>query len=221
MTHALQETIEWNDIVCGGTAYGNRFKDVWGRQWGVGKHAGASDIRSLVGQQVWNQYFTFSLVRHPVDRMKSMYLWTERIVERHGLEGWRRWARFFLKRYQNDVWEWPTVQVYLETDSFAEYVRHPDLEKALIATPQVDFLTSENSKGDLIVDRIFKLGKVNDRIDELCSRIGEDVTLPQNNVSNESQSVVVREAENRQIEDMYGDDFSVLDYQRKTAASTR
>jgi hypothetical protein len=153
--------------------------------------------------------------------MKSMYLWTKRIVERHGLEGWRRWGRFFLKRYQNDVWEWPTVQVYLKTDNFAEYIRHPDLEKELIATPQVDFLTSENGKRDLIVDRVFKLATVNNQIDELCDRVGEDVTLPQKNVSSESRSVAVRESDNRHIEDMYAGDYSVLDYERETAVPTR
>jgi hypothetical protein len=218
MTHSLEEVIAWNDIVCGGTPFGERTKEVWGQKWGIGKHASAPEIRTLIGEARWEQYFTFALVRDPVERVKSMYLWTQRVVERRGLDGWRRWVRYFSTRYQND---WTTVQMYLDTDSFAEYIRHPDLEKAMIAKPQSDFLTSERGTGDLIVDRVFRLASIHGRLDEICDRIGNQITLPQKNVSSKRRSVTVHEADIRRIEELYAKDYSILDYQRRTRAPTR
>ena len=144
MTHALQEIIQWNDIVCGGTSYGRQLKNVWGQRWGVGKHSPASEIRSLVGNEVWRDYFTFTVVRHPIRRALSMYRWTEREIEK---QGWRRWARFFSSRFRNEVWEWPTVVAYLETNSFSEYIRHSGFLDDQIGTPQYTHISDESVGG--------------------------------------------------------------------------
>lgn len=208
MTHALQDTLDWNDIVCGATPYGNRFKGVWGERWEIGVHAKATAIRSLIGRVRWERYFTFSVVRHPVDRAKSMYFWTKQLVER---QGWRRWARFFTSRFQRGIWKWPTVDAYLDTNSFSAYIRHPSFEKALITSPQYDFLSGTKDDG-LIVDRVFKLEKIDAQIEKLCDEIGTALRLPRENASSEGRDAELRSTDIARIQSLYKRDFAVFGY---------
>ncbi len=214
ITYALDETIEWNDIVCGGTPYGQRFKEAWGRKWGVGKHARASEIRALVGDDIWRNYFTFTVVRHPVDRVKSMYRWTERIVKE---QGWRRWARFLFPRYRGDMWTWPTVQAYLETSSFSGYLKHPKLRDDLIVSSQYEFI-SDQSNGEIIVDRAFKLESIDNQFEALCQKIGIDAGLPEKNVSSGSRDVDVSSEDVEFIESAYERDFVALGYESRLSS---
>lgn len=185
MTHALQKNISWNDIVCGGTPYGDQFRDVWGERWGMGKHSTAAEVRSLIGHDRWSSYFTFSIVRNPADRIRSMYTWTAKIVNRHGLDGWRRWARHISDRWKRDIRQWPTVRAYLDTSDFSEYIRHPALEEEL---DQSDFITSE-SGDDLIVDSIYKLENIEENIEVISKKVGVKLRLPKNNASSEGGEI--------------------------------
>lgn len=211
MTRALQENMDWNDIVFGATPYGNRSKQVWGQRWEIGVHAKAATIRSLIGPDRWERYFTFSLVRHPVDRAKSMYFWTKQIVER---QGWRRWARFFTSRLQRRMWNWPTVEAYLDTNSFSAYVRHPSFEEALIASPQYDFLSGTQDDG-LIVDRVFKLEMIGAQIEKLCDEIGTTLRLPQENASRKDREVGLTDGDVARIQSLCKRDYDVFGYDTK------
>lgn len=42
---------------------------------GFHQHADAAEVRAKVGEEVWNEYFKFSIARNPWDRMVSMFLW--------------------------------------------------------------------------------------------------------------------------------------------------
>ncbi|MBG6203559.1 hypothetical protein IWQ48_004719 [Labrenzia sp. EL_13] len=43
-----------------------------------GNHDSASRVRSLLGQELWDEYFTFTVVRNPFDQVVSMYFWDNR-----------------------------------------------------------------------------------------------------------------------------------------------
>jgi len=206
MTYALQEVIGWNDIVCGGTRYGRRLKDVWGEKWGIGKHAPATEIRSLIGRDRWEQYFTFALVRHPIERARSMYQWTKRIVER---QGWRRWARFILSRYQQDLWKWPTVAAYLDTDGFSGYIRHPRFEEARISNSQHWYL-SGNADEEIIVDQVYSIENLDSEIDKIAEKIDADLKKEKRNVSSYDNSRKICSIDKDYLEKMYKKDFDLV-----------
>lgn len=52
--------------------------------WSIGKqdkngfynHIPARDIIKICGKEIWEKYFTFTIVRHPMDRMISQFFWT-------------------------------------------------------------------------------------------------------------------------------------------------
>jgi len=207
MTHALQEVVKWNDIVCGGTRYGQRLKDVWGEKWGIGKHASADELRSLIGEKRWERYFTFALVRDPIERAKSMYQWTERKVES---QGWRRWARFVLPRYQQDLWKWPTVKAYLDTDEFSGFIRHPCFVEAQISTPQYRYLSGNENEG-LIVDRLCRLRNFEAEIEKIADIIGVDISVKEKNVSSNRNRLRVNSGDRRYLRGVYEKDYALVE----------
>lgn len=121
VSYAIQPYLEWNDFIADGTKYGQDMDAVWGDRYGLGKHSTAKEIRTVVGESVWNEYFTFSFVRDPLSRMTSLYRWTEKRVNKLG---WRRYARHISKRWQVSFWKRPHVRAYVNTSSFSDFIRH-------------------------------------------------------------------------------------------------
>lgn len=63
----------WNDIELGGTDYGEQIQNIYGPRFKLYKHATAAQIRRIIGDEFWDMYFTFAVVRHPLDRLVSAY----------------------------------------------------------------------------------------------------------------------------------------------------
>lgn len=38
-------------------------------------HSSAADVKEYVGDEIWNSYFKFCILRHPIDRVLSQYFW--------------------------------------------------------------------------------------------------------------------------------------------------
>lgn len=179
VTHALEEKIIWNDIICGRTNFGRSMKAAWGERWGIGTHASAQEIANLVGEEVWSEYFIFSFVRHPFKRVLSRYSWTEEQVQKLG---WRRYARHVHSQWDYGIWEWNTVQAYLDTSSFSEYLRHPAMDEVFSNRTQAQSLS--DNQGALMVDYVGKVEHMSSDFAEVCRRIGISADLPKRNKTN-------------------------------------
>jgi hypothetical protein len=152
------------------------------------KHSTAENIRSAVGEETWNRYFKFSFVRHPIDRLVSLFEFLERVRQTHepALGGGKK--RFLSRRsnllagYPDQApWNWLAMRALLTTDSFSEFIRSKYLDQAQDAKPQMHSLT--DTTGQLIVDFVGKVEHLADDWGKVCERIGGQASLLRENES--------------------------------------
>lgn len=114
MTLALEARAKADDIIIGDTPKAKqrrkRLADLTpaGRLW---KHSTLRDIDGIVDASAMQDYFVFTIVRNPWDRMVSYY----------------HWAR-------EQSFDHPVVRAAAEHD-FAEFLHHPDVWRPLQASP--------------------------------------------------------------------------------------
>ena len=119
------------------------------------KHSTAVEARDYVGSEAWERYFTFSIVRHPIDRALSLFRyiedqarpprkpWSRRVIDRTAGRG-RKPGR------EHQALSWPEVRAYLDSDTISDYLRHPLLADAPGMKVQSSSLCDQS--GRLIVD---------------------------------------------------------------------
>jgi len=124
---------------------------------GIHNHALAREIKEYMGEELFNQYFTFSVVRNPWDWQLSLYFFSKRI-------------------------NWNTK--YYESSNkfnFKDYLKfHLDNQPPLL----LDFVT--DLEGNIIVDKICKVENIDQDFKEILEKLGMDsskIVVPQKNVS--------------------------------------
>ena len=88
---ALEPYLEWSDIVLGSTDFGESYQQLLHNRFGVKevrknmlwKHSTAQDVRAFVGPEIWNDFTKISVVREPVDLVKSLYFFSQTAVQYH------------------------------------------------------------------------------------------------------------------------------------------
>jgi hypothetical protein len=213
VTSALLEGAQWNDIVLGATPLGEKISPLYRQQFGLWKHSSAREIRSVVGDRVWIDYFTFGFVRNPYQRMRSLYTFARSSVERRG---GRRYARFLFKK--DGFWTWDYVRAFLETPRFADFIRNPLLLNSQVALPFTDYLMED---GEIIVDYVGKLECLENDIAKICAK----ANLPRRAIetvnSSEASSMLDQYYRNQSdydfIYDRYKSDFVTFGYSQLKA----
>jgi hypothetical protein len=176
ITQAIAPSLRWNDVICGGTAYGEKIGPPYEAQFGLWKHSLAGQIKAVVGDEVWADYFTFGFVREPYGRMRSLYTYTEGLVRSYGLQ-----RHLWRLRSDKAPWNWAFIRAYLGSNGFSEFIRHPLLESTSVARPMSDYLTED---GRIIVDFVGKMENMTSDFGQVAARIGaHDLELGQANRS--------------------------------------
>jgi len=163
--HALNTTLQWNDILLGSTTHGELLREIYTPVFGLNKHSPAHQVRRVVGEAVWGQYFTFSVVRNPYALVVSQYTfsrdWVRRGMVRNGL-GKADLRTLNRQDKLPKVWPWQyhAVRAFIETsldkDNFTDFIRSPRLDNWRGMRPS--WLKICNRKtGELIVDYVTKL----------------------------------------------------------------
>lgn len=136
ITAWIEPAIGWNDLVLGGTAFGEGIQDAYRERFGLSKHMLARDIRRAVGERVWDDYFSFAFVRHPYARLVSFYNWQRAALERADADAPLR--------------SWPAMQAHARSGRFSEFIRNEQFLGSLAGRPQADWVCDEH--GRCIVD---------------------------------------------------------------------
>jgi Sulfotransferase family len=110
------------------------------------EHSSAHEIRRIVGERIWGEYFTFTIVRNPIDRAVSRYYYTN--------EWYRR-----LKTSSNHAYgKW-------EPSSFDQFIRH---NPALINENWPMYTESD----EIIVDFVVRYEHLERDLATVSERIG-------------------------------------------------
>lgn len=75
ITAAYEPHMRFDDVVLGGTLLGEQLQAQYRQRFGLHKHSGARAIIQAAGPEAFGAAFSFALLRHPVDRMVSLYRW--------------------------------------------------------------------------------------------------------------------------------------------------
>lgn len=177
------------------------------------KHSTAVEIRREVPVDLWNEYYKFAVVRHPVDRMVSFYQWAGRIhAQRNRWRPQHAWYRLSESGRREEPNNWPAVRAFAATDSFAEFIRHPLIADSHDIHDQADAIC--DPEGRILVDFVAHF----ERIDEDFRRIQETIGLPchsltRSNVSKPySGSPIITREDREYLSRVFRRDFDLFGY---------
>ena len=156
---ALDPTLRWNDVILGGTAFGEQVNGPYKDRFGLLKHATARQIRAVVGDEVWVSSFTFTIVRHPYTRMVSFYTWLEKSIRNAGPDA--------------AIWTWPSTKAFVESQTFSEFIRNDMFLQAMASHPQVNWVCDD--EGRCIVDYVGRFEDLSSVRATISDRIGVDL----------------------------------------------
>lgn len=78
VTELFSQYSSYRDLEVGGTQLGEALQNEFKKRFGLTKHATASEIRSIVGADLWDSYFAFGIVRNPYARAQSTFHFMKR-----------------------------------------------------------------------------------------------------------------------------------------------
>jgi hypothetical protein len=200
VTECLAPTVRWNDVVLGGLPFGEAIEPAYRRQFGISKHAPARAVRDLVGAAAWDTFFSFTFVRNPYARARSVYTWIRRTLRTAAAD--------------DAAWGWPVSRAFAASDGFAGFIRHPEFQRSVAAAPQVDAV--DDADGSRLVGFVGRVEDIDAGMAEVCRRIGIPFAgLPVANPSEPgggAAAVPIAATDYDYLAALYRDDFTAFGY---------
>ena len=214
---ALDPLLQWNDLILGGTPIGEYLNEVYRQRFKLSKHASVAEIDKVCGTALCDEYYVFATVRHPVDRLCSIYNFIGGIVARSlaregiaadslaGPPGPELLARA-------PELGWPASRAYLGSADFSAFIRHAALADEPSARTQASRL--RRRAGGAPTARIYRLEDRASWPDRLARDLGITLDLPH---ANRSATGLVRAAEvsaedRDQIARQFREDYELFGY---------
>ena len=134
---SLADVLGVNDLVIGSTADGEKHKTFFFELLKLRKHSSAAEGREVLGEARWKTYFTFAFVRHPVDRLRSLYAYARGLAARNPLDAEEAAAFRASGALPARVpYKFKAVQAAFTAKDFDAFVRNPRVWQDAGAKPQ-------------------------------------------------------------------------------------
>lgn len=216
VTRALGRTCQWNDIVLGSTEFGAGIESAYKEKFGLEKHSTVRDVISVVGEDIWSEYFTFTVVRNPFRRIVSWYTFAEKLF--NGQNFLRRQAPWLYELLDKPIKSSaPVVKAYQDTRSFSEFLRHDGCFGDDGTKPQVHWLRENEETSRIPIDHVGRVESIGDDFQQISDHIGVDASLPRQNVTNTTGThgrFYESEKDAQIVLDRYAQDFHFLQYKK-------
>ena len=155
------------------------------------KHMDSKSMIKLYGKEKWKQYFTFTFVRNPWDRMLSLFLWRKKV-------------KFIPKNleFKNFIIEWDFWKMYKK-------VRYEDSKRILTSASQADWFN-----GELNFDFVGRFENIQKDFDEICHSINLELTqLPHRYKTNHGHYSLYYDKEMKEaVEKIWYKDIDLFKY---------
>jgi hypothetical protein len=212
ITHALAPHLHRSDVIVGGGHLGDGARLRRGPSRSLVKHSNATEISNAFGSEMWKQYFTFSVVRDPIDRELSLYYYYEKLRKMRSRFGPVKTVLYTIPGLRrSDPMSWPGMRAYLESASFSEFIRHPQLRQDRSAQPQRAMIV--DSDGAVMVDFVARYETLDRDFAVITDRTGlTSAALGWRNASSNRVLKVsdVSDEDRRYLRHVYADDFDLL-----------
>jgi hypothetical protein len=208
VSEALRPYLSGRDLFLGPGLRGELNNAYYNSRYRLQKHSGTRKVQRFVGEAIWDDYLTFSFVRDPVDRARSLYFYYERMLQRRQERSLRN-ALLWLPGMR-DPYQWPGMQAYMETGSFSEFIRHPKFSPSHGGTRrQADLLC--DTDGRLMVDLVGRYETLQQDFASIAARLGlEGASLGWRNASRNRAGGDVSETDQAHLAEIYRDDYALF-----------
>jgi hypothetical protein len=185
---------------------------------GLQKHARAKQIQESLGEQIWQDYFTFTFVREPAERMLSYYRYLATIDARREQAHPRHlWFYLTAAGRKADPRNWAATEVFRKVDSFSEFLQPPGGQPNRLLAPQVSYT---QIRGRPALDFVGHFENLSEDLNQLSSTLGlGPLRLPHRNASVPPawllpDRLTVTAADRSFLETHYANDYKAFGYPR-------
>jgi len=213
---ALEPLLSWQDIILGSSAYGEKINDAYRVRFKLDKHSSVADVETICGRKYVEDFYLFSLVRHPIGRMCSLYNFVAKVVL-----SWAKHVKVDPASLRTHITpelmaeypalKWPASRAFVASDHFSEFIRHPLLAQDKAFHTQASRLKS-GITGE-ITGEVFRLEDNVRWLPLLQQKLGFEFRLP-----HENRSEPLVSAEDLSTEDQdyiaifFAEDFRTFGY---------
>jgi hypothetical protein len=219
---ALLPCLDWNDIIYGGTTFGNDLQNLYGKHFGyhhleingLWKHADANRIKNFLSNKYENMY-KFATVRDPKEIMVSFYYYIERNLSFYKIPNDIKNV-YYDNKLNDEI-------LIVGTDVFTDDIRNKyyldsQIDKTFIDGFIYKMITNKLKEVDPQVSKIdesvelYDLSTLNDNWKNILNKINVDkhISLPVLNKSNRSKNVKLQNETLQLIKNHFAIDYETI-----------
>ena len=215
---ALDPFLCWNDLILGSSPFGEGMNNLYGNRFGLHKHSSVADIESICGDEICRNYYVFAMVRHPLDRLCSLYNFIGAVVHKWAAQQGispNDIAAYIAANAQasTPALNWPCSKAFIETTSFSEFIRDERLPADNASHTQVSRLRSLSD--GTIRAQFYRLEDRDEWLSRVKDTLALEFTLAHTNKS--ELKLITRDAVSHEdrayIEARFTEDYATFGYQ--------
>lgn len=215
---ALEPFLAWSDLLLGSSKVGEELSRHYHVRFGLNKHSSLPDIERVCGNEICRNYYIFATVRHPLDRLCSLYNYVAATVHT-----WAERQRISLDELAVRASEqvpldapslgWPASRAFLASSGFYEFIRHEELRRDPGFRTQVSRFRSRDD--GLVCVHPFRLEEKSLWISQIKERLDLNFILSHDNKTPITliRSTDVPHEDREYVSHLFKEDYDVLGYE--------